>query len=1036
MNGNGTSGPTGPRIIEQDFPLLETSLDSVHEKNVRHGHISTLHIWPARRPLAASRAALITTLLPDPGDKERRDEILRRLAGRIQKVEKRKVMPSGYRGTVTEEQTIGGILHWGRESGPDLDWFRRQIREAYGGRAPKVMDPFAGGGAIPLEAMRLGCDVTAVDINPVAWFIEKCTLEYPQRLAGQTRPLPDFARKAPGLMEAFFKQQGLKGAMLRTQMERLGLGVNQAPMLEGLPVDEASFEADLAWHVRAWGIWVLERAWRDLERFYPEVDGKPTVAYLWARTVTCSNCHATVPLLKTRWLCKKDKKRVRLTAECNADRTGVVFGVQSNVPVEGANSAQRREADKRLGSGTMSRAGVTCRCCQTVMNMEYLRHQGLSQNVGAVMTAVVVDGPNGKEYRLPTEQEILLAGEAAAQLDDVFAAIPYGIPKEQTPGPAGSKMNSCSLRLYGVLAWKDMFPPRQLLVLGTFVRAIRDAHEELKAGSYPADWREALVAYLAASLDRMADRMSSNTTWDNTRDGLSHVFQRFALPVVWDFGEASPFAEAGGGFAQQVDWIARVIENTAPALAGQAEVLNQSATEPLKDEFDVVITDPPYYDAISYSDMMDFFYVWLRRVLHGLSPEIDRAFAEPLGPKWDEDRQDGELIDNPTWFQGDKTRSRMVYENGMERAFRACHTALKPEGRLVVVFAHKNPEAWEALVGAIIRAGFVVDASWPIQTEMGNRMRAQSSAALSSSVWLVCKKRPEDTRPGWDNRVLEDMQTRITKRLHAFWDDGIHGPDFVWAATGPALEAYSRFPAVRKADVPGEVMTVREFLGHVRRLVVDFAVGRVLRAGEETAEDLDPATNYYLLHRNDFALEDAPVGACILYALSCGTELSHLQDLDLLAVSRGKEPADEGDTDVDGDLVAESAVDYDAAMDGEEIGPTTGTMRKLKDWTKRKRQLMGYQALRGGPVPLIDQAHRLMHLWRAGNQFDVNLYLDDRNLWNNGLFHKVLQAVRELADKEGRADEVKLLDAVMNHMKIRTGDAGQLDLASEPAGVE
>src|SRR5437867_39370 len=300
------------RLIEVDFPLKQTSLDSVHEKNVRHGHISTLHIWPARRPLAACRAALIATLLPDPGNAEERKKLLEKLGGKIVQVVKRKKMPSGKVEEKVVEETVGGILHWGRESSPDLDWFREEIRKAYGGRAPKVLDPFAGGGAIPLEAMRLGCEVTAIDINPVAWFILKCTLEYPQKLARQKRLLPSFVLKDRDFMEAFFKAQGFKGTLLRTQLEKLGLGESAEPRLTGLRIEEATLEADLAWHVRAWGWWVLQKAKADLEQFYPVVDGKPTVAYLWARTVKCKNCRATVPLLKTRWLCKKDKKRVLL----------------------------------------------------------------------------------------------------------------------------------------------------------------------------------------------------------------------------------------------------------------------------------------------------------------------------------------------------------------------------------------------------------------------------------------------------------------------------------------------------------------------------------------------------------------------------------------------------------------------------------------------------------------------------------------------------------------------------------------------------
>ena len=257
------------RLIEAAFPLKQVSLDSVHEKNVRHGHISTLHIWPARRPLAASRAALIAILLPDQGDADGRRAIYERMAGRvIEKIERKRV-----NGRVVEkvkDETVGGILHWGREGSPDLDWFRNEIQNAYGGRAPRVLDPFAGGGAIPLEAMRLGCEVTAMDINPVAWFLLRCTLQYPQQLTGQTRPLPAFALEDREFAEAYLKSRGFKGAALRTFLERLGhnSGANGI-QLDALPQDDPLTEADLAWHVRAWGRWVLALAQRELASCYP-----------------------------------------------------------------------------------------------------------------------------------------------------------------------------------------------------------------------------------------------------------------------------------------------------------------------------------------------------------------------------------------------------------------------------------------------------------------------------------------------------------------------------------------------------------------------------------------------------------------------------------------------------------------------------------------------------------------------------------------------------------------------------------------------
>ena len=261
--------PPTKRLIETAFPLKQVSLDSVHEKNVRHGHISTMHIWPARRPLAAARAALIATLLPDPEDSQQRRATLHRMAGRVVPKDDTKRV-DGRPMEARKEETEGGILHWGRESGPDLDWFRNEIRKAYDGRAPKVLDPFAGGGAIPLEAMRLGCDVTAMDINPVAWFILKCTLQYPQQLAGQSRPLPAFALEDREFMVAFLKSKGLKGAGLRTALKRVGhCTADDGIQLNALPDDNLITEADLAWHLRAWGRRILDRVRRKLASHYP-----------------------------------------------------------------------------------------------------------------------------------------------------------------------------------------------------------------------------------------------------------------------------------------------------------------------------------------------------------------------------------------------------------------------------------------------------------------------------------------------------------------------------------------------------------------------------------------------------------------------------------------------------------------------------------------------------------------------------------------------------------------------------------------------
>lgn len=474
-----------------------------------------------------------------------------------------------------------------------------------------------------------------------------------------------------------------------------------------------------------------------------------------------------------------------------------------------------------------------------------------------------------------------------------------------------------------------------------------------------------------------------------------------------------------------MDWVSRYIEHGLNISNNNCPiVINRSAikTDNIESEFlDIVITDPPYYDAIPYSDLMDFFYIWLRRTLHGLSPEIDQAFVQPLSPKWNHDANDGELIDDASRFNGDKAASKRNYEEGMARAFQACHAALKPTGRLVVVFAHKQPDAWETLVSAMIRAGFVVTASWPIQTEMANRTRAMASAALASSIWMVCKKRLATAKAGWESAVLTDMHQRVTQKLRDFWDAGIRGPDFVWAATGPALESFSRYPAVRKVE--GGVMTIGEFLNHVRRFVVDFVVGRVLSrdnpdGASAAAEQLDDLTAYYLLHRHDFGFEPAPIGQVILYGQSCGlSDRALVQTWDLLASAKT--------------AVAEAAADEDAA-EAEETDRDAaggGATVKLKAWHQRKDKNLGMEAPGGQAVPLIDRIHCLMQLWKTGQVVHVDEYLDTHGLRGQELFKRVLQAVLELS--AAGSEERAVLESLSNHLGVKIAKPGSFPLHFE-----
>jgi adenine-specific DNA methylase len=1064
-----------PRLIEHAFPLEATSIDSVHEKNVRHGHISTLHIWPARRPLAACRAALIATLLPDPGTAEGRRELCEKIAGKVVKKIERKKMPNGQIVERVKKETEGGILHWGRETenAETLQWFRDEIRKAYGGRAPKVLDPFAGGGAIPLEAMRLGCEATAVDINPVAWFILKCTLEYPQKLAGQTRQLPDFILSNDDFMTEFFKKaKSYSKTEIRAALTKLHERLkknkkwNDTSKLQQTfefvndgAEDEGELQADLAWHVRAWGQWVLERARRDLAKYYPtyadfeplkkdsvayeplpmrllevKEDGtpdllslngefsqdylavkgnprwvaKPTVGYLWARTVKCKNCRATLPLVKTLWVCKTDRRRTLLSMQCKPDRTGVEFGIIENVSSKGGNAAQRREHDRQISRGTMTKSGATCPCCKLPsMTSDDIRLESSDHRSGLQLMAVVTEGSAGKEYRAPTEIElstIVTANEASASAVDSFEG--HGLNARFSP----ASTRSISAQLYGVEVWGDLYSPRQRLSL-----AILGRHLQLLKGTdfaFSLDdlWKEAIVHSICLSLDRLLCFMCVNTRWKSDADSMTDSFSRYSISLLWDFVEANPLGTTAGGFVRCNERIATALDTLIAGFGGQlsvATVINGSAGDFKSDEkFDIILTDPPYYQAVSYADLSDFFYSWLRGFAgDGLAPFL------PLSTD-----KINEFVQH---VRSDKTRAveKTKYERQMAEAFRRAHSCLKANGRFVCVFAHKEPDAWETLVSAIIEAGFVVTGSWPVQTEMPSRQRGAGVAALASSVWLVCKPRATTAKPGWDTKVLEEMRAKISTQLRDFWDAGIRGPDFVWAATGPAMEAYSKHPVIRKALVDGEVMSVGEFLTHVRRMVVDYVVGQVLTGSKAketvSADRLDDVTGYYLLHRYDFRMDEAPIGACILYATACGlsdTELERTWDILVC-----------GNASSDDDEVEESDPD-EAEPDAE--SSSSGSKVKLKAWERRNHRSMGFEAPEGRPVPLVDRIHRVMHLWKSGDVQKVDEYLDEHGLRRNELFKRVVQSLIELSSNGERS----LLESISNHIgaKGAIADRGPL----------
>ncbi len=947
----------GRRLIEEAFPLKKVSEDSKHEKTVRHGHISTIHLWPARRPLAASRAALLATLLPDS---------------------------EGEQARATLNKRIESLTRWGSENGPELEKFRKEIRAAYGGRAPRVLDMFAGGGAIPFEAMRLGCDVTAVDFNPVAWFLLRCTLEYPQRFADKSWPIP---RRLERYLDGN-GENGNSGGKGKKRSAKAPVAAHQSSISAPWMEDQARL-GNLAEHIRIWGGWVLAHVRRDLRDYYPAVGGQAPLTYLWARTVPCSDpsCGTQVPLLKTLWLSKVEGHRVAVHIEPEKEpHQSVRFEIWKPGPHD------------EVSHGTMSTSGTPkakCPRCGTLLTTEYLRDQMPQGRMNAQMIAVVAGSDNGKIYRLPVDEDENAARMATQRLSCVEKLVPGGRPHEPiSPAYLSSRHQSAFIVRYGFNHYDQIFTDRTTLALLTFIHWSRVARRAMEKSGYAPDAIEAIAAYLALTIDRIADYGSSIAHWNVVGQKIGNTFSGFRLAMAWDFTEVNPVVKTSGGYIGQLDWVAKFAEHAllaASASETTPTVRHGSATElPDRDAFDVIMTDPPYYDAIGYADISDFFYVWLKRSLAGQGGE---AFATEVVPK------QGELISNAGLFNKDEHVAKQYYEDGMAQAFSKAYQALKPDGVFVIVFAHKDVQAWETLVSAMIRAGWTVTASWPIDTEMGNRTRALNSAALASSIWLVCRKRPENAGIGRYGDVMRRMQERITERLRSFWDLGISGPDFIWAAIGPALESYSSYRDVRRLD--GSAFTVGEFLREVRRLVTDFALGQILH-GVSTGE-IDETTRYYLMHRHSFGTGPAPIGECLLLAGGYGLNLDDLRgQRGVLTKANAPKKATTDDEDAE-------APDSDAEASAPKA---SGNDLRLLSFDERTRADLG-APLPNGSLPMIDMLHQLMRLWAAGQLDAVAEYATRQGLsQEHETFWAMAQSLLEMSDPKTR--ERTLLESLVS----------------------
>jgi len=927
----GTANMHDRRLIEDYLPIQGISAEASREKSVRKGHISTLHLWWARRPLVACRAAVYGALVPAErfrpknGPEEKRDSLMRANAAKF--LERLCKYP-GNPQVIKEAQKHILEAHaerLSRETGSTVT-----VEDILADRAPrpKVLDMFAAGGAIPLEALRLGCEAYALDLNPVAHIIELCTLVYPQKYG---KPDPNV--------------RGMTGPKNEKGETTWG---------------------GLANEVRYWGEWVLKKVKAEIGDLYPLIldpeykGNRPAVqaemwqssdkerippgylvpvAYLWTRTVRCKNptCGATVPLVRQTWLCKK-KGGKKSPGRYVALRMIALKG-EKKVRLEVVES--RTEAGLGFDPAGFSKGGnATCPFCGTVADSDYVKAEGRAKRMGQQMMAIVCTRPwrKGKVYLSADDYPGFAPDDEAIRkrIEALCGRTGLTVPGEKIE----ARMTGGICLPYGLTDFGKLFTPRQMLCLLTFAAAVRDAEGELKREGVENERTKEVPTYLALALDKVAEIGNNLGRWEPVAQCTRTVFGRQALPMVWDFGETVPIATSAGNWNEHLgrvlDGIALTVDSGLPAT-----VLRESATALAWPDgtFDAVITDPPYYDNVDYAKLSDFFYLWLRRTVGYLYPE---HFATETTPK------KSEAVADPVRHSGSKDKARQAYEQMMAQSFAEAHRVLKPGGQMTVVYAHKTTLGWSTLVDALRRAGFTVTEAWPLNTEMKSRLIAMETAALASSIFLVARKHESvgglerESVGSYEDEVRPELEKIVRERVDSLWKVGITGADLVIAAVGAGLRAFTRFARVEYAN--GEEVPAEKFLAEVEGVVLETLLEKIFGVSGSGVAAVDGPSRFYVLWRYTYKAAEMDAGEAIVFTYGQNVELDGPNGL-----STGSRA-----------LVEKKKGKY-----------------RLRDFTERgDNEKLGLPADDGTPAPLIDALHRI--LWLTENEpRNLNRFLDE-----------------------------------------------------------
>jgi putative DNA methylase len=778
-----TTNPAPTKLIEVALPLDVINREAAREKSIRQGHPSTLHLWWARRPLAACRAVLFSQLVDDPSahpdrfptqaaqaeERERLFRILRRL------------------------------VPWEAAGAEDvLEEARAEIRQCYPEGLPPIVDPFCGGGSIPLEAQRLGLQVYASDLNPVAVLINKALTELPPRFIGRPPVHPE------------------DGLTL--------VGTRSWSGAQGLAED-----------VRWYGNWMRDEAQRRIGRHYPLArasDGShaPVIAWLWARTVQCPNpvCRSSMPLVRSFWLGKKKGKEtwVRPVPEPSGRRVRFEIGFgKEGPPVE----------------GTVGRSGAVCLVCQSPVPLEHIRVEGRAGRIGSQLMAVVAEGDRQRVYLAPLEEH-----ELAAQVPQ-----PADLPDTELP----EKALSFRVQAYGMTRHIDLFTNRQLLVLATLSDLVDEVRLKVMVDSGGSEeYAAAIATYLAFAISRVSDRGSSLCGWDSSTkmEGVRNVFARQAIPMVWDYAESNPFARASGNLSDAVGYVASVVERS-PTASSPAVVEQVSATDRSFVGL-VVSTDPPYYDNIGYADLSDFFYVWLRRSLRNTHSSLLGTMLTPKA---------AELIATPYRFGGDRARADEHFESGFREVFRHAADQGRPDTPMTIFYAFKQSETfddgdgdlttsstgWEKFLQGLVDNRLVVTGTWPMRTELSNKI-GMNANMLASSVVLVCRPRPASAGITDRRGFLQQLKLRLERDLRTLQSGGIAPVDLAQAAIGPGMAVFSAYSKV--VEPTGESMLVRTALALINQVLDEVSA--------EQEGQFDEDTRWAIAWFSEYGHDEGPYG--------------------------------------------------------------------------------------------------------------------------------------------------------------------------------